>query len=205
METEQRQVVLLHLSLEKWNDLKKTIIENKERFTMREDFLWLMNLYNCEVGAEIGVFEGEHAEHILKYVPKLKKLYLVDAWKEYPDCVYADPANCRQEEFDKKLARVTEKFCNDGRVIIIHNESVRAVLEVKEELDFVYIDANHRYEFVASDILAWYQKVKKGGLVCGHDYNKPEVARAVEEFCRTTGLTPHWWGCLAESSWFFEK
>jgi len=171
----------------------------------RENFLWLLNIHRCEIGAEIGVLEGKHAELIIKYLPELKKLYLIDSWKEYPDSVYPDPARANQEEMDKRMERVIQKFKDDKRVVIIHNESVNAALEVKELLDFIYIDANHRYEFIASDILAWYHKVKSGGLICGHDYNKPDVQRAVTEFCLVADIIPHWWGTGNASTWFFEK
>jgi hypothetical protein len=39
-------------------------------------------------------------------------------------------------------------------------------------LDFIYIDANHSYDFVKEDLELWYPKVKPGGWVMGHDYLK---------------------------------
>ena len=55
-----------------------------------------------------------------------------------------------------------------------------------ESLDFVFIDAYHSYECVSRDIDAWRPKVKRGGLLAGHDYihwQSPEfgVVRAVNE------------------------
>ena len=49
-------------------------------------------------------------------------------------------------------------------------------------LDFVYIDANHQYEYVLEDIKLWTPKVKKGGVIGGHDYHSSAgVKQAVNE------------------------
>ena len=37
-------------------------------------------------------------------------------------------------------------------------------------LDMVFIDGAHDYESVMTDILSWLPKIKKNGLICGHDY-----------------------------------
>lgn len=53
-----------------------------------------------------------------------------------------------------------------------------------ESIDFLFIDANHTYEDVMKDLQYWYPKIKKGGLVCGHDYEHPwpGLIKAVDEF-----------------------
>lgn len=50
-------------------------------------------------------------------------------------------------------------------------------------IDFCFIDANHTYEFVSKDIAAYLPKMKKGGVIAGHDYNSqhPGVIQAVDE------------------------
>jgi len=52
-----------------------------------------------------------------------------------------------------------------------------------ESLDFCYIDGSHEYEDVKSDILAYLPKVKVGGILAGHDYDKlwSGVIKAVDE------------------------
>lgn len=59
-----------------------------------------------------------------------------------------------------------------------------------ESIDYCFIDGDHRYESVKKDIEAWFPKVKKGGMICGHDYygidhhahgEWPGVFKAVDE------------------------
>jgi hypothetical protein len=52
-------------------------------------------------------------------------------------------------------------------------------------LDFVFLDADHEYEAVRRDLEAWFPKVKRRGVLGGHDYlhaNFPGVRRAADEF-----------------------
>ena len=49
--------------------------------------------------------------------------------------------------------------------------------------DFIYIDANHTYEDVKRDLELYLPKLKKGGLIGGHDYyvDWEGVVKAVNE------------------------
>lgn len=74
-------------------------------------------------------------------------------------------------------------------------------------VDFVYLDADHKYQPVKSEIEAWYPKVRKGGILAGHDYitgshiEEFGVITAVNEFIKreqlklntTTEEYPSWW------------
>ncbi len=51
-------------------------------------------------------------------------------------------------------------------------------------LDFVFVDASHKYEETKADIRLWYRKIKDEGILAGHDYTSPEnpgVKTAVDE------------------------
>lgn len=68
------------------------------------------------------------------------------------------------------------------RITLHHKESTLAAQEFDDaSVRFVYLDGSHNYEDVLADIEAWLPKVKAGGILAGHDYNQPEVAKAVIE------------------------
>ncbi len=51
-----------------------------------------------------------------------------------------------------------------------------------QPLGLVYLDGDHDYEAVRSDIIAWMPHVAPKGVICGHDYGSfPGVTRAVDE------------------------
>lgn len=71
-----------------------------------------------------------------------------------------------------------------GKINVIKNDSKTESKNYPDEFfDIVYIDASHEYEYVKEDILHWYPKVKKGGIICGDDYISgwPGVIEAVDE------------------------
>jgi hypothetical protein len=45
-----------------------------------------------------------------------------------------------------------------------------------ESLDFVFIDGNHSFEEVVMDINHWLPKIKKNGVLAGHDYTDENYA-----------------------------
>lgn len=51
----------------------------------------------------------------------------------------------------------------------------------KRSLDFVYIDGNHQFGYVAMDLMKWADKVKRGGVICGHDYYSTRSDRRVRQ------------------------
>lgn len=63
---------------------------------------------------------------------------------------------------------------------VFKRKSLAAVNKFADKsVDMVFIDGEHTYEAVRDDIRAWTPKARK--LVCGHDYNLPEVKQAVQE------------------------
>ena len=71
-----------------------------------------------------------------------------------------------------------------------------------ESADVIFMDAAHKYESFMDELVAWWPKVKPGGIFGGHDYNSPQwvdVAPTVNLWAAIQGLrvnfeAPHvWW------------
>lgn len=128
-------------------------------------YLTLLGLVNK--GVEIGTFKGGFARQILNTWGGT--LYMVDPWRALEER-YVDSSN-HVNHPTAYLDTMNRLKGVEDRGIMIRALSEQAVnLFEDESLDFVYIDGNHAYDYVKQDIELWYPKVKKGGLVSGHDY-----------------------------------
>ena len=136
------------------------------------------------VVAEIGVFAGDFAAKILEIVCP-EKLVLVDWWKPGP-VAQGDVKTTGPENYRRVMDRFADAI-SAGQVVVVRQESSNAAEQFEDEYcDWVYIDADHNYDGVARDLAAWRAKVKRSGLILGHDYCEPAdrdygIVRAVNE------------------------
>ena len=113
---------------------------------------------------EVGCYAGEGTAIFSKYA---KRVSAVDPWRSGYDA--ADIAlHCYMSAVEKEFDKNTASYPNVNKLKMTSLEAVN--LFEDHSLDFVYIDAIHTYEAVKSDINAWLPKVKKSGLIGGHDY-----------------------------------
>jgi hypothetical protein len=114
-------------------------------------------------GAEIGVREGVYSEILCKFNPDLK-LISIDPW-----CSYG--RSTTQETADRRYKEAVERLTPFG-VDIRKQTSMDAVTSIQDgSLDFVYIDGMHDFDNVMKDLIHWAPKVRRGGIVSGHDYH----------------------------------
>jgi len=130
------------------------------------------------VGVEIGVHQGDFSQALLEIVAPAQ-LHLVDPWKHEPSPAYAKAwyggrAEQGQAEMDARHAAVLARFDREIQAgqVIVHRGCSEDVLPglPDDSLDWVYIDGNHLYEFVARDLALSLAKTRPGGLVTGDDY-----------------------------------
>ena len=119
-------------------------------------------------GVEVGTFKGTFAREIL--LNWTGHLYMVDVWRGLDENEYQDGSNHSIHTDAFSLTMDNIRGFEDRATMIRTKSTQGADLFQDNSLDFVYIDANHAYDYVVEDIKTWYPKVKNGGYLLGHDY-----------------------------------
>jgi len=172
----------------------------------------LINTYKFKTFVEVGSLYGDTSYKVLRACPSLAKAYLVDPLKAEFNTIPEHSYVCGEEDWhmhsqpglDSVYEHVRERFKRIPRAAVIRKTSEAASKGFKpESLDLVFIDAIHLYDYAKQDIQSWLPKLKPGGILAGHDYQKafPGVIKAVDEFCPEGKLHvegDHVW-------WFFKE
>ena len=163
-------------------------------------------------GVEVGVKLAHHAAAILDSLGSRVHMHLVDPWLHYESAIGVSESETRigdpsepQEKHDATFATALERLAPySATCTIIRNFSVPAALQFNDEsLDFVYVcpilclvladacmrncrcmqlDAIHQKDAVEADLRAWWPKLKRGGMMAGHDFDRGGVEQAVLAF-----------------------
>jgi hypothetical protein len=160
-----------------------------------------MGKAGLKVGAEIGVWNGDHALKMFGNIPDLK-LYCVDPWAPFNQ-----EREYKQEEMDMVYNEATARLshCN---VDIMRMPSLQAAqLFEDQSLDFIHIDGCHYFNDVMLDMLLWIPKVRPGGIVSGHDFHTVNrcvgVIEAVLAYINANGID-EWYTTFEQfPTWFW--
>ena len=141
----------------------------------REDLPQFFIEQGYKVGAEIGAYKGEFTASFAKVG---LTIHAIDPWKAYIGAGRTQQAQERQDFLFGHTQRILEPYHN---AIVIRKTSMDALKDFADgSLDFVYIDGDHSFPYIAADIYEWTKKVRIGGVVSGHDYfNTPPHASNV--------------------------
>lgn len=114
---------------------------------------------------EIGLAAGKSSAYLAVTIinsGKNIKLDCIDCWD-----MKDDPNQDYTIGFKNALNPIWDKL----NISVIQNYSVEASKYYKDNsLDFVFIDGDHSYNAVKDDIKNWLPKLKRSGLIAGHDY-----------------------------------
>lgn len=164
-----------------------------------------------KVACEVGVNRGEYSAGLLG--AGARHLHLVDPWRPPredelypPGC--SDAAKARAEEvfagyyaggmeraLEAAFAEVSAKYAACDNVTIIRKRSLDAVAAfARASVDFLYIDANHRFDHVLADLDGWQSVVAADGVIVLNDCYVSRAAKmqfmsvleAVSQFVKLT-------------------
>jgi len=184
---------------------------------VRSDIAKLLHKMKAKTICEIGVRDGEHLQALL--IKGITQAVAVDIWKDTGVVSQNDECSA-QLALDEQYQIVLNMAEKDKRINVIKDFSVNASKQFPDEyFDFVYIDADHTEEAVKEDILAWWPKVRSGGVLAGHDYSpaiitfkdnyvlKFGVIEAVNKFVANNKLALHTDSDVppGDRSWFIVK
>lgn len=110
------------------------------------------------IGAEIGVYLADNSLSILRNL-NIDKLYLIDPFEECSKYGYYgknyNTSKYKLREYTAQTVFIKEKSCE--------------CLNKIPMLDFCYIDGSHEYLDVFMDLSFYWNKIKPGGIIGGHD------------------------------------
>lgn len=131
--------------------------EDKRLTTLRPSMQTLKGKKDL-VGVEIGVGRCVHSLALLDHLD-IKELHMID--------------------LNVPTGTNGKAAMDDPRTIFSHGDSLKLSRQLPDELDFVYLDASHDYMWVLSEIGICLPKLKRGGVLAGHDFEQIGVATAV--------------------------
>lgn len=141
---------------------------------------------------ELGVHRGENAEALIQSL-KPHHSILVDAWsaetlKTYshfdtlPPWIlpltaferYFGGSLSDQATFDRAYATTLNRFDGASNLDIIRADTIPAFEIIcekfgKKSVDFIYVDANHQYDYVLRDLLYYKDILKNDGIIMLND------------------------------------
>lgn len=203
-----------------YDAIAQEIVSSGEKRDRRENFFPAM-IDRCElkIGVEVGVDKGEFSYCLLART-KLEKLYGIDPWIN--DFGSAHRPGFFDPQGNNRLVEAQNRLAEFGdRVMLIKNFSAIAAKDFPDQyLDFVYIDGDHSLEGIYTDIYTWVNKVRKGGILSGHDYKDGpnsgmkdyfgeqlpyRIKTVMDDFCKKYGFKLNAVGPRVPSWWFVKN
>lgn len=136
-----------------------------------------------KTGAELGVARGRFSRILLKR-SAIKMLYSVDKWD-------GERGHDRRQYF--RAMNALHGFGRRSMVLRLSFSEAKDLFE-DNSLDFIYIDGYaHETGLMDRTLREWWPKVRRGGLLSGHDYCDMyhKVKKAVDDLAERQRLKMH--------------
>ena len=139
----------------------------------------VMSASDGDVFLEVGCWLGRSACYMAEMIKQSKKritFHVLDTF------LGEDMTSNKTDFYDVFIKNMEKAGVVDFVTPHIVDSHSGANIFENESLKFIFIDANHQYEFVKKDIELYYPKVKDGGTIAGHDTQAEGVRKAIDEF-----------------------
>ena len=184
---------VLDLMRERWGvDINRRSPIEVPNVSREKEFLELMRDAGFKIGVEVGVQQGKYSERLCQLIPGLK-LYSVDPWETQPGY----RKHISQNEFNGFYEEAKERLAPYDCTLVKEYSVDAARMFEDGSIDFVYIDGHHDFANVVRDIAAWSPKVRKGGIISGHDFRQPKrnrgthnIVEAVNGWTQSYNIAP---------------
>lgn len=137
---------------------------------------------------EIGVYQGKSLCYLGHHRQDLN-LFAIDPFSDHQMYSWNFPHMPHRKNF---IINNIKRFCK--KVVLFDGISDKFVNSFSDGFfDHIYIDGDHSRECVTKDIQNYLPKVKKGGFLSGHDYNKklfPDLVEVVDKILGVVTVKP---------------
>lgn len=152
--------------------LQREAIEALARKSRDRMQLWasFLQLSNARTVAEVGVYRGAFAAHMLSECPALESYHMVDPWRHLED--WNKPANRDNDVFDSIFAEAMQRTSeHEAKRVVLRGTTIEVIDTIADgSLDFAYVDGDHTLRGITVDLICTYPKIRDGGWVGGDDF-----------------------------------
>ena len=150
--------------------MKKYDYEKKKHRIMIAD---MIKLEKFKIVAEIGIERCKMTRGVLKQCDKLINQYwAIDIFEPSDSHERYYESNISLKRWKELYIYACHLMIFFPQLYVLKMSSLKAATLFPDQyFDLVFIDADHHYETTKADIKAWWPKIKKGGVLSGHDYS----------------------------------
>ena len=134
--------------------------------------LWsrFLNGIEARTVAEVGVYMGHFAGHVLDTCPSVDRYYMIDPWRHLED--WNKPANKRDRRFERIFEQAMDRTSrHEDRRIVLRGRTTEVIDRIPDgTLDFAYIAGDHTLRGITVDLARVYPKVREGGWIGCDDF-----------------------------------
>ena len=167
--------------------IKEVLSKHRWWFNYANFYNYIASIKTFTKFIEVGVWQGTSISYLANLLREREnlELYAVDLFKNspvreaVPTQVTENEVNNLYEIYNYNLEQT------NTRCLIKDIDGCSWEVAKKFEdnyFDFIFIDAGHKFVEASKDINNWYPKLKKNGIIAGHDWEMASIRKTVYSF-----------------------